>query len=329
MNKIDYAPVVIPTLNRYKHFRRCVESFACCSLADKTELVIGLDYPPSDKYRSGYEQIKEYLPSIQGFKKVTILRSDYNLGVTENCNRMYRYVKEQGYESYIFSEDDNEVSPCFLEFANWGLQYTKDDDSIYAVCGFKRVDTSCLKNNVYIYPRYNAWGFAQWFKRRDKLNKFRNLAYLKNLLDQMSIFDVFSSKLYLGESIIGMLKEKSIHGDCLPQFLPKEEQYCLFPTDPMSKNHGQDGSGIHGGTSKTFNLYENLLLSQKRHFDPHIEEALYQPRMKEIYSSTYRVPISYKVRAIIDFLLYKTTKLGVYHQYGQPQYRINLKKVDL
>lgn len=26
MNKIDYAPVVIPTLNRFDHFKRCLES---------------------------------------------------------------------------------------------------------------------------------------------------------------------------------------------------------------------------------------------------------------------------------------------------------------
>ena len=49
----EYAPILIPTLNRYEHFKRCVESLAKCTHAEKTELVIGLDYPPSERYQKG------------------------------------------------------------------------------------------------------------------------------------------------------------------------------------------------------------------------------------------------------------------------------------
>lgn len=329
MNIETFAPILIPTLNRYEHFKCCVESFARCTYADESELVIGLDYPPAEKYRLGYEKINDYIPNITGFKKITVLRTDHNLGVIENSKRMYRYVREQGCECYIFSEDDNEVAPCFLEFANWGLQYTKDNDSVYAICGFKRVDTSSLKNNVYIYPRFNAWGFAQWFKRRDKVEKFRSLEVLKQVLDQMSIFEAFNSTVYQGASIIHMLKEGSVYGDAMPKFLPVEEQYCLFPTEPMSKNHGQDGSGIHGGTVKTKQLYEGLKLSGNRRFEPYIEEPLYQPKLKRIYDNTYHTPISSKIRSVFDFLLYKITGLGVYHKYGQSKYKFIIKRITL
>ncbi|MBO6023322.1 MAG: hypothetical protein J6P83_00515 [Bacteroidales bacterium] len=292
-------------------------------------MVIGLDFPPSEKYHFGYNQIKEYLPAISGFKKITILQADHNLGVIENCNRMYSYVREQGYECYIISEDDNEVAPCFLEYANWGLQYTKDNDSIYAVCGFKRVDTSFLKNNVYTYPRFNAWGYAQWFKRRDKVEKFRSLEVLKQFLDQMSFFDAFTSKVYQGASIIHMLKEGRVYGDVMPKFLPIDEQYCLFPTEPMAKNHGQDGSGIHGGTVKTKNLYDNLSLSENKRFEPHIEEPLYNHQLKKIYDSTYTTSLFCKIRYVFDFLLFKISGLGIYHKYGQPKYKFNVRKIRI
>lgn len=42
-----YAPVIIPTLNRYVHLKRCVDSLAKCTHAPDTELIIGLDYPPT------------------------------------------------------------------------------------------------------------------------------------------------------------------------------------------------------------------------------------------------------------------------------------------
>lgn len=329
MEITEFAPILIPTLNRYEHFKCCVESFARCTYADQSELVVGLDYPPAEKYREGYEKIKDYVNTITGFKKVIILSTDHNLGVTENCNRMYHYIREQGYESYVFSEDDNEVAPCFLEYANWGLQYTKDDERIYAVCGFKRVDTSFLKNNVYIYPRFNAWGFAQWFKRRDKVEEFRNLTILKGLLDEMSVFSMFTSQVYKGAAIINMLKEGAVYGDGLSIFLPKEEQYCMFPTETMSKNHGQDGSGIHGGTARTVNLYEGLRLSEEYRFIPHIEGDLYQPELEAIYKATYKVPLLNRLRSRFEFFLYKSTGLGVFHKYGHSKFDVSLRKIKL
>ena len=51
---MTFYPVIIYTLNRYEHFRRCVESLARNTHAEQTELVIGLDYPPSEKYVEGH-----------------------------------------------------------------------------------------------------------------------------------------------------------------------------------------------------------------------------------------------------------------------------------
>ena len=53
-----YYPIIIPTLNRYEHFKRCVESLAKNIHSDKTERVIGFDFPPSNKYFDGYEKMK-------------------------------------------------------------------------------------------------------------------------------------------------------------------------------------------------------------------------------------------------------------------------------
>lgn len=58
-----YYPICIPTLCRYEKFKECIESLAHNTIASKTDLIIGLDFPPSEKYREGYEKIKEYIPS--------------------------------------------------------------------------------------------------------------------------------------------------------------------------------------------------------------------------------------------------------------------------
>ena len=45
-----YAPILIPTLCRAEHFIRCVESLKNNSWAKYTDVFIGLDYPPTEKY---------------------------------------------------------------------------------------------------------------------------------------------------------------------------------------------------------------------------------------------------------------------------------------
>ena len=46
MEDRNYAPVIIPTLSRFEHFKRCWESLENCTGADKTEVFVALDYPP-------------------------------------------------------------------------------------------------------------------------------------------------------------------------------------------------------------------------------------------------------------------------------------------
>lgn len=114
------APVLICTLNRYVHFKRCVESLASCTHASETDLFIGFDYPAKSEHWEGYKLIKEYLPRIFGFKSVNITEQITNVGRDENWFSMQRLVLDQ-YDRIIISEDDNEFSSNFLDFVNKGL----------------------------------------------------------------------------------------------------------------------------------------------------------------------------------------------------------------
>ena len=54
---MKYAPILIPTMCRYNHFFRLIESLKVNTWAKYTDIYIGLDYPPSSKYEEGYKQI--------------------------------------------------------------------------------------------------------------------------------------------------------------------------------------------------------------------------------------------------------------------------------
>jgi len=301
----QYAPIIIPTLNRYNHLRRCVESLAKNTDADKTELVIGLDYPPSEKYVEGYYLIKTYLPTITGFAKVTVLDTPVNIGAYKNVVRLQDYVREQGYDAFICTEDDNEFSPNYIQYSNWGLRTFRGDKSISYICGFKRVDVSWLKNNVYKYPRVNAWGVATWFDRLDKERSFYDIKKLKDIVDGMSMTEMFTSEVEVASAVLSMIKTGYILGDTIPSLFPKEEQYCLFPKESMVRNYGHDGSGLHGGTNHTLAYYTSLPIDTNIVFEPFIVEDLYQPKLKTVYNRLYKVSYRRRIESIIQFLTYK------------------------
>ena len=90
-----FAPVLIPTLNRIDHLSRCIKSLANCNYADKTDLYIALDYPLNESHCEGYELIKKYLPSVTGFRTVTIFERDINYGVRKNLNEARKLIFKQ------------------------------------------------------------------------------------------------------------------------------------------------------------------------------------------------------------------------------------------
>ena len=303
-----YYPVFVTTLNRYEHFKRLVESLSRNTDADKTEFIIGLDYPPSEKYREGYEKIKDYIPSISGFKKVTVFTTDVNLGPFNNSERLKKYVKEQGYDAYIGTEDDNEFSPNFIQYMNWGLNRYRDDNSIYAICGFSKLDSSGAEGKVYKLNRiFSAWGVGQWFDRRDKLKLYLDLNYQKKILDAMPVTIIFSRKIFRANAIIGMLYGGWPYGDTIPMFLPDDERWCIFPVKSKVRNWGQDGSGQHGGSVKGFLFNSTMEIDTDESFEGDDRADIYSPLIEKRFQKNYRKTVKNYLKSVVIYLTYKMT----------------------
>ena len=259
MKNTKFAPIIIPTLNRHEHFKRCLESLERCKYAENTDVYIGLDYPPSDKYVEGWKKINEYLLKKEGdnrFNTLNIIRWNDNKGVSgpsNNAALLLQMVKKD-YDRYIISEDDNEFSYRFLEFMNHGLTKYKDDDRVFGVCGYI-YPISFHKSsdfNSILLRKMSAWGWGTWFNREMSEKE------MFSLIDEMIADDkfkkmMFKSKIngYIG--IVGMKKNNCILGDCFyTSYLYYTNKYCLFPKVTLVRNIGWDGSGLHGGKVSGF-----------------------------------------------------------------------------
>lgn len=266
MQRKKCAPVIIPTLNRYDHFKKCLESLEKCVLASQTEIYVGLDYPPSEKYAEGWRSINKYLKEkegINGFMKLTVFRRTSNCGIKgehSNIALLQKYVLEH-YDCYIESEDDNVFSPNFLLFMNQCLEKYKDDPDVIAVTGYSYPvdwendsDATIQKQNF----NASAWGWGWWTEKRkmvmgnissgDMYNKAPEV--LSNHLFKKNIFNSFYE--YVCASIIpiehlGKIKSGrlSITDYSTRQYLTVYGKYIISPLVSKVRNLGYDGSGVY------------------------------------------------------------------------------------
>jgi len=254
-----YAPIVIPTLNRAEHLKRCIESLARNPEAKETELYLGVDYPPSEKYREGYEKIIEYVDGgIEGFKNVIIVKRDVNYGSTMN-KRLLREMVYEKYDRCITTEDDNEFADCFLGFVNEALERYKDDDSISAVYGFKPKvkDLESAEGNAFLTTYYSAYGTGIWRDKERKLRSTLNRNYIEDLCCSRSKLKKLKNTYPDAISFLcsTLLRKEAVYrraDGSVPLidtvrmiYSIVEDKYLVCSPLGMVKNWGYDGSGVN------------------------------------------------------------------------------------
>ena len=242
---MNYYPVVIPTLCRYEHFKRCVESLKKNTHADKTELIIGLDFPAKDGHKEGYDKICNYIPSITGFNKITVFKRCKNYGASLNSIELANYAFSK-YNAYIYTEDDNEFSPCFLDFMNKSLDRYENEEKIISVCGYTAKDYETNETKGILFTHDNcAWGLGLW---KDKARySYNDIVFFHNTWGSMSSFWSLFFKAPVVANIFAnmMLKNESL-GDIMHSVRNiKNNTFQVRPSKSLVRNWGYDGSGLH------------------------------------------------------------------------------------
>lgn len=283
MELSSYAPIVIPTLNRYEHLKKCLDSLANCTSSEKTVIYISVDYPPIDKYVEGYKKVKEMLASynFKKFKECHIFYQKTNLGPVGNSMFLYDNLKKDGWERYIFTEDDNIFSLNFLEYINYCLNVFEDDENTFAICGFTDSTNKERSGNIFKSDAYSAYGCGMWMSKFDDMRMWLTRENLEALLYDKTkrnyLFDFKYKKYWI---LVRALIEKQ--NGWSPLFVGKDGRFecidhiyllymelkgmtCVFPSISKVRNIGCDGSGLHVFENAT---YDQVELDAERFFTP-------------------------------------------------------------
>ena len=254
-----YAPIVIPALNRYEHLRRLLESLSANGWAKYTDVYIALDFPPNEKYMVGYKQVCGFLDSFDGscFKNFIVVKRDRNYGVGKNDCDLIEKAIIPFYDRWIYSEDDLEFSPNFIEYMDKCLERYADDESVLSICGYSYpVEWNVARGSTAFLTQatYSAWGTGQW---RDKNSVVRedithrhyllenmNRAYRDGLVDAMipGRRAEYVSYVTLGA---GNREMESLTDMALGPYLMLAGKKVVVPVVSKVRNLGFDGTGAN------------------------------------------------------------------------------------
>jgi hypothetical protein len=302
------APVLIPTLNRYDHFKRCVNSLKECELSLHTDLFIALDYPLKDSHWDGYNKILKFIGKIEGFKTINIIKREVNFGASKNGSDALNFIFSK-YETLVFSEDDNVFSKDFLMFMNRCLETYYDDNRIFSVCGYNYpVEISRFhEHEMYIWQGYSAWGVGLWREKFQKIDLGEEIVqlnvedFLKNYIKVIQLDKIANHYI---PALLHMHNVHQVHGDTyisMYQFL--NNMYSVFPVISRVRNMGHDGSGVNCVVvDKVFSAQE-IYSGSGNYETPKILKA--DEVIDKILYDYFKTQLKSKIKLFIKLILFK------------------------
>lgn len=275
------APIGIITYSRIGHLIKTVDSLRNDHLARYSKLYVFIDGPKKGDEKD-VSRIRDYASSITGFSEVIVVERIVNLGIYENSLLAIKQLFKE-YGKCIFLEDDNEVSPHFLQYMNDALIFYKEDKTIFGINGFNapirypaRFDDEFYKSKY-----FNSWGMGLWNDRGYLQIVNKNDQYLEVLADRQ----LYKKVMKVHRKLINGLKriyKGTLHaGDFKLTFhMIKNDQFVIKPTHSFVENIGHDGSGANSIINNEFKFdklnQSKIRFREKMIYDEKIDRKHYE-----------------------------------------------------
>lgn len=240
------SPVIIFCYNRLDNLKRTVENLQKNSLAGITELYIFSDGPSKEADEHKVAAIRDYIPTISGFKALNIVSSEHNKGLAKSIIEGVTEVLKK-HETVIVLEDDLLTSTNFLSYMNESLSFYKDNRKILSISGYSFRITF---PQVYVYDNYftkrsSSWGWGTWRNRWNAVDwEVKDYSEFVRNAEARRKFNLMGSDMagMLDKQMKGKISSWAIRW-CYHQF--KTDTYTAFPSLSKVQNIGFGEAATH------------------------------------------------------------------------------------
>ena len=237
------SPLVLFVYNRPWHTQQTIESLQKNELAKESELFIYSDAPKNETDVLKVNEVRKYIRSISGFKKIIIIKRNKNWGLANSIiDGVTKIVNDYG--KIIVLEDDLVISPYFLKFMNEALEFYKDEKKVWHISGWNYPIESDGLEDTFLWRAMNCWGWATWSDRWSYYEKDTQKIATQFSKEEIKAFNIDG---YYRDFWAQVKDNRDKRIDTWAIFwyatIFKNSGLCLNPVNTFVRNIGNDGSG--------------------------------------------------------------------------------------
>lgn len=264
------SPIVLFVYNRPWHTEQTVEALKKNELASESDLFIFSDGSKKENDED-VKKVREYIKTVDGFKSVTIIEREKNIGLAESVITGVTEIVNK-YGKVIVLEDDIATSKGFLRFMNDGLECYNHVDTIFHITGYVYpIKTNDLPETFLCRMMECGFGWATWdrawkyfYKDVEKIKQ----TFTKDDINRLNFENAYNFWEHFLMNESGKLNTWAIFWQMQ---IIKHKALCLFPSKTFSQNIGFDNSGTNCGG---INVFANLNIADSTVVVNKIEEIV-------------------------------------------------------
>jgi len=242
----NLSPIVLFVYNRPDHTKKTIEALQKNNLAQESELFIFSDNYKYNESKTKVDEVRKYIETISGFKKIKIIKREINFGLAKSIiSGVTEIVNHFG--KIIVLEDDLVTSPYFLEYMNEALDLYEKENEIISIHGYVYPTKNKLPETFFIKGA-DCWGWATWKRGWDLFepdgNKLLRELEKRNLIKEFDFYGNYNYSGMLKRQIAGLNDSWAVRWYA-SAFLANK--LTLYPGKSLIQNIGQDNSGTHRG----------------------------------------------------------------------------------
>lgn len=250
---MTFAPIVLFVYNRSWHTQQTIDALKRNELAIESELIIYSDAPKNDADKQSVMDVRRYVNSINGFKQITVIEREQNLGLARSIiDGVTNVVSQHG--KVIVLEDDLVTSRFFLRFMNEALSFYKNEEKVFHVSGYVYpIINENIESTFFLKPA-TCWGWGTWDRAWKYFIKDPDL-YLRSFNKDM-IYDFNLSGAYRYFDQIKLNKNGRINTWAIFWYASSytNNALSLHPKSSFVQNIGHDGLGVNCTKSSVFDV---------------------------------------------------------------------------
>jgi len=265
----NLAPIALFVYNRPEHTRRTLNYLQKNLLAEESRLFIFSDGAKTTADEAKVEQVRQLIGNIGGFKSVKVINSKQNLGLANAIIKgVTQLVNEYG--KVIVFEDDLLSSPHTLQYFNEALTRYANEDKVMHIGAYMFDLNDKTLPETFFYRIATSWGWATWARAwkdfepdvdkliakfdKARINRF-SVDGTGNFWKQMLEFKAGKNNSWAIRWYASIFLKRGL---------------VLNPSQSLVQNIGHDGTGVHSGLEKTYQV--KMAKKQVNKFPDLIEE---------------------------------------------------------